>query len=427
MKPENTEHVEEQAAASELQPAEEQGVTDRGPIANFLRSDSMSGLINNPLVDALEARHRSFTARIQQNPQRATIIAGGVLLLLVGLLVPVTTPHVSIGAEPLLAGGPRWFTNSLLHTLLVDIILIALAYYTTRSLSFVPSGVQNVMEALIEYLYSFCESVAGHNARKFSHWALTIFLFVVISNWSGLIPGVGSIGFYHVGAEHGAVEEHGAEEPGVIEETDEGVPVEEAPVEEEHEGEGEEHSLRIPDLSMAQDTALLDGQMAMADGKVLIVEPSAVPASAVAAEEGHATFVPLLRPPSADLNFTFAIALITMFMVQVYGYQALGTSYFTKFFNNTGEGAMRGVNLFVSTLELISEISRILTFAFRLFGNIFAGEVVLATMAFLVTFILPIPFYFLEIFVGAVQALVFMMLALIFFTVATISHGGEHH
>lgn len=88
---------------------------------------------------------------------------------------------------------------------------------------------------------------------------------------------------------------------------------------------------------------------------------------------------------------------------------------------------MKGVNIFVSILELISEISRILTFAFRLFGNIFAGEVVLATMIFLVTFLVPIPFYFLKLFVGFVQALVFMALALIFFSVATISHHGDEH
>ena len=161
--------------------------------------------------------------------------------------------------------------------------------------------------------------------------------------------------------------------------------------------------------------------------RALIVAPAAADASVAAAEEGHAKFVPLLRPPSADLNFTFAIALITMFMVQVYGFQALGTSYFTKFFNTSGSGAMKGVNIFVSILELISELSRILTFAFRLFGNIFAGEVVLATMAFLVTFLIPVPFYFLELFVGFVQALVFMALALIFFSVATISHHGDEH
>jgi F-type H+-transporting ATPase subunit a len=88
---------------------------------------------------------------------------------------------------------------------------------------------------------------------------------------------------------------------------------------------------------------------------------------------------------------------------------------------------MKAINAFVSVLEIISELSRILAFGFRLFGNIFAGEVVLATMAFLIPLFLPLPFYALEVFVGVIQALVFMMLTLVFFTMATISHGHEQH
>ena len=90
---------------------------------------------------------------------------------------------------------------------------------------------------------------------------------------------------------------------------------------------------------------------------------------------------------------------------------------------------MKGINVFVGILELISEFARILSFGFRLFGNIFAGEIVLATMAFLIAYLIPVPFYMLEVFVGFVQALVFMMLALVFFQMASISHGShdEHH
>ena len=87
---------------------------------------------------------------------------------------------------------------------------------------------------------------------------------------------------------------------------------------------------------------------------------------------------------------------------------------------------MKLLNAFVGVLELISEFARIIAFGFRLFGNIFAGEVMLMTMAFLIAFLLPLPFYFLEILVGAVQALVFMMLALVFFSMSTQSHEHEH-
>ena len=159
---------------------------------------------------------------------------------------------------------------------------------------------------------------------------------------------------------------------------------------------------------------------------LLAPESSAVEAPA-AAEEGGTYFVPLFRAPSADLNLTLALALITMFMVQFFGVRALGFSYFRKFFTFSGKGYMRFINAFVGILELISEISRIISFSFRLYGNIFAGEIVLATMAFLGAFLLPMPFYMLELFVGFVQALVFTMLALVFFSMATQGHHDDSH
>ncbi len=149
---------------------------------------------------------------------------------------------------------------------------------------------------------------------------------------------------------------------------------------------------------------------------------------AVAAEEHGPKFVPLFRAPSADLNMTFALAISTVIMVQIWGIRTQGGAYFAKFTNVSGPNfGMKAINGFVSVLEIISELSRILAFGFRLFGNIFAGEVVLATMAFLIPLFLPLPFYALEVFVGVIQALVFMMLALVFFTMATISHGHEEH
>lgn len=323
------------------------------------------------------------------NPRRTALIGGALVLIIISFFIPVPSPHVALSGEALFETGPGWFTNSVFTTIVIDIILVLLAVSATRKMNLVPSGIQNAFEAIIEYLFNLAESVAGKAAATYFPWVATIFLFVILSNWSGLIPGVGSIGFFHTGATH-----------------------EEAPA------EGESHGMA------------LDHQLAMVDGSpVLIQAADAAAKQAAAEEEGHGKFVPLFRAPSADLNFTFALALATMFMVQVHGVRALGGSYFGKFWNTSGHGFMKGINIFVSILELISELSRILTFAFRLFGNIFAGEVVLATMAFLVAFVVPLPFYLLEILVGAVQALVFTMLALAFFSMATISHahGDEHH
>ena len=318
---------------------------------------------------------------IISNPKRSGVVGGVIVLLILSFIIRVQRPHVALSGEPLVPGG--WLTNSFLTTLVVDVILLVVAFLAGANMKLVPSGLQNLMEAIIEYLYGLAESVAGKGASTYFPWAATIFLFLLLSNYTGLIPGVGSIGFYQ---------------------------------------SEESHASR------------LDGQLAMANGKLLLEESSEAGGHAAASEEGHeaaseehAKFVPLFRAPSADLNLTFALALATMAMVQYYGVRSLGGSYFHKFWNTSGTGFMKVINIFTGILETISEIARILSFSFRLFGNIFAGEVVLATMAFLVTFLLPVPFYGLELLVGAIQALVFAMLALLFFSMATISHGGEHH
>jgi len=316
-----------------------------------------------------------FFTNLVQDPRRRNITLG-VIVLLVGsiILKPLmSSPHVSLAAEPLLEHGPSWLTNSLLTTLIVDIILIALALATRAGLKEgVPSGLANVMEMIIEGLYGLVENVVGKNAKRFFPIAATIFLFVIVSNYSGLIPGVGSIGVYHGAGD--AEDSHGL---------------------------------------------VIDQQVASADEAVAF---SLFPAE----EEGHAKFVPLFRAPSADLNVTFALALITMVMVQYFGISALGGKYFKKFFNFGGKGFMGAIFGVVGILELISEIAKVISFAFRLFGNIFAGEVLLAVMAFLVAFLLPMPFYGLELFVGFIQAFVFMMLAVVFFSTAMVGHDDHH-
>ena len=143
-------------------------------------------------------------AFINANPRRAMLIGGALLLIIISFFIPVPQPHVSLAAEPLFETGPSWFTNSVLTTIIVDLILILVAVAATRKMSLVPSGLQNAMEAAIEYLYGLAESVSGKAAATYFPWVATIFFFVVISNWSGLIPGVGSIGFFHTG-EHAAI------------------------------------------------------------------------------------------------------------------------------------------------------------------------------------------------------------------------------
>lgn len=138
-------------------------------------------------------------------------------------------------------------------------------------------------------------------------------------------------------------------------------------------------------------------------------------------KEGHEAFVPLFRAGTADLNTTLLLGVIVVILTQIFGIAALGAVKYGKKFINFSSP----VNFFVGILELISEVVRIIAFAFRLFGNVFAGEVLLVVMSALVPYILPAPFYGLEIFVGFIQALVFTMLALVFFSMARISHDSH--
>lgn len=258
-------------------------------------------------------------------------------------------------------------TNSLLSTWLVMAILFVLAYLSTRNLTKVPSRIQVVAEFIIGGLYDFFHGVAGDHVKKIFPLLASIFLFVIVANWSGLLPGVGTVGYFRT-------PEHKMEEATVTVE------------------EGEVHETAPVDASHEEEPA-----------------------------HQEAEFVPLLRGPTADLNTTLALALVSVLAIQYYGFTLIGPKYGARFIDLRSP-----IFFFVGLLEILSDVSKILSFAFRLFGNIFAGEVLLAVMAFLMPFIVPLPFLTLELFVGFVQALVFSMLTAVFISVS-LSHGeGEH-
>ncbi len=247
--------------------------------------------------------------------------------------------HISISAEPLFAVAGVTITNSILTTWIVIALLSLLAIVLNRRLvgDARPTRLQSAIEFLVENIQHFIESIAGPvKAKLYFPLIATLFFFILFSNWSGLIPGAGTIG----------------------------------------------------------QTVMLHGE---------------------------STFVPYFRAPTADLNTTLALALITMVMVQVYGFRFLGLGYMKKFVD-----VRNPINFFVGLLELLSEFSKVISFAFRLFGNIIAGEILLLVMAFLLPYLGPTPFLGLEIFVGFIQALVFMMLTTVFCNMATIGHSEDH-
>jgi len=266
----------------------------------------------------------------------------------------MASPHVSIAAETLFHLGPIPVTNSLLTTWVVMIFFLLVGMVLRVTLKKQPSGLQNLFEIIVEGALSSIEGVTGcaKQARQFFAVIVTIFLFVLVNNWAGLIPGVGSIGV-----------DHSAE-----------VVAHEEVVADEHAVEGAE-----------------------------------------AVTEEHGALTPLFRAGTADLSFTLTLALIAVILTQFYGVRANGAWGYVKRFINFKNPIM----FFVGILELISEFSKIISFSFRLFGNVFAGEVLLVVVISLVPYVAPIPFYGLEIFVGAIQALVFAILTLVFFKMAT--------
>jgi F-type H+-transporting ATPase subunit a len=131
-------------------------------------------------------------------------------------------------------------------------------------------------------------------------------------------------------------------------------------------------------------------------------------------------FTPLLRPPSTDLNFTVVLSILTVVLTQIYGFRILGWRVQASRYITLKEGP---IGLVVGILEFFLELLRVLSLSFRLFGNIFAGDVLLLVMSFISVGLAAVPFYFLEAFVGFIQAYVFAFLALLYFTLGTTAHG----
>jgi F-type H+-transporting ATPase subunit a len=298
---------------------------------------------------------------------RTGCLAMIILIVVLGFLMmklPRVMPEIALPAEPILTIAGFSVTNTLLATWLTMLVLVVGSIGVTRNLKRVPSGLQNLVEWGIEVLLDLVESVGGSRGRQFFPLVATIFIFLVVSNWMGIMPGFASVGLIH----------------------------------ETHHG-GNQVQEVIPGVYILQ-------------------------AEQVGEHETGYTVFSFLRSAATDLNTPLALALISVIMTQAVGVRAQGLRYFTKFINL--RGPMGPIDMIVGLLETISEFAKIISFSFRLFGNIFAGEVLLAVMAFIIPFLISVPFLGLEIFVGFMQAFVFAFLTLIFMYMATLGHGPEH-
>ena len=250
----------------------------------------------------------------------------------------------TLASETVAHIGSFEIRNTLIMAWLAMAVVFVLVFFARRTkFKEIPGRFQAFLELIVEGLFGFFDSIIGDKkqTRTFFPLIATIFLFLMLANWMGILPGVGSI--------------------------------------------------TIP-------------------------------------EEIHGEMLnlPIFRSMNADVNMTLAIALISVISTQLFGIAALGVMpYANKFFVAPWRDP---IGAFVGILELIAEMAKIISFSFRLFGNIFAGEVLLVVISYLMPYLAPIPFLGLELFVGFIQALVFSMLTAVFLKMAVTAHGGhEEH
>ena len=296
--------------------------------------------------------------------------------------------HIAITPETLFTIGGFEVTNTLFTSYLVTIALTIFLLSvrskikpTTR-----PKGIQNILEAIVGGLYSFFQSIT-HSTKKTQAFTPVIagfFIFIMLNNWVELLPG------FHTILYTGHAEIKLSQIPSVP-------------------WQNVAPALAVTNIDEDEVNSDLLANEEISHSNQDSVETES-------AEEKHGG-VPIFRGANADINMTVALALISVGAIQYYGLKFAGKGYLKKYLNFSSP-----IMFFVGILEFVSELSKILSFAFRLFGNIFAGEVLIAVITFLIPVILPIPFIGLEIFVGFIQALVFAMLSLVFFTMSTETH-----
>lgn len=320
--------------------------------------------------------------------------------------------HISLSAESIAQVGGFTFTNSMITSLVVSALIIgfAAAVRTQLSNTTKPTGLQNFAEWLVEALYNFVHSITGDYKKSslFFPFIATFFIFIILNNWFGLLPGVGSIQVPEIHEETVVIDESttAENETTTVVTQNRADDHAEAVVDDHGDAVVDDHAVSFGDPDAALDTT--HDESGSVTGHVT--------------DKAHdgPVYVPLFRAGTADLNTTIALGLMSIALTQFFGFQFLHAGYLKKYFTLESP-----IMTFVGFLELISEFSKIISFAFRLFGNIFAGEVLLVVIMYLAGMIVPMPFYGLEIFVGFMQALVFSMLSVVFFNMATLGHG-EH-
>lgn len=284
--------------------------------------------------------------------------------------------HIELAAEELFKVGPLSVTNSMFMMFVVMAIILLVFWWVGRKASIVPGRFQGLIELVIEFIAGLTEGSGGKTfGRKVFPLVSGLFIFILISNYTGLLPGVGTVGW-----EKATTEELDGEHAGA--------------------------------------SVVASG---MSDGS------QALYTTAEDEDGDHTEMVPFLRPPTADINMTLALALVSFTAIQYYGIKSHGVVGRIKHMANPP---------FLFPIEVIGEFSRIISLSARLFGNVFAGEALLGVMYaitakigfLLIPVLVPVVFLFLELMFGTIQALVFAMLTLVYIAIAAAhDHGDDSH
>lgn len=239
--------------------------------------------------------------------------------------------NISLAPEPLFSIFHFQVTNTLTNTLLVDILIIALCFFVSRNTKLIPGMFQNIIEMTIQMFYDLTETVSEKYSKQIFPFVMTFFFFILVANWSELIPVLPALGIVKEGV-----------------------------------------------------------------------------------------FTPLFRSTSTDLNTTLALALVSLVATHSMSIYYLGIKeYLGRFFS------LNPLKLYTGILELVSEVTKIISFSFRLFGNIFVGGVLISSVTGAFAFFAPIPVLLYEILVGTIQAAVFAMLTMAFMSLMTTPHEAE--
>lgn len=258
-------------------------------------------------------------------------------------------------AEPIFQIGTFPVTNAVINSSIAVLLFIIVGFLLRKRTAMIPTGFQNFAEAVLEFILGYIDQVTKDRKKSLKFLPIVggLFLFILVSNWMGLIPGTGSI------------------------------------------------------------------------GRWLVIH-------------GELELVPLFRPATSDLNMTLAMAVFAVVTSHVLGIITIGFFKYANKFVKLGDlyHSMRkgGISIMVAVfefgvglIEIFSEIAKMVSLSLRLFGNVFAGEVLLTVTAGLIAYFVPLPFMFLELLVGLIQAIVFSMLTLVYLTMATAELPEEAH